>query len=328
MPVDKGGVLEPGYDWQKETVAELYLRHYDEDVASKQQMGITLVCEGAGDGETGNGDGDDPQSCSGENGQDGQNAANMTRPGDVNTGFDTHLAPTPHDQRYPEDLARKWTDATVEAIEAAKLCGSVPAGMESHVRGLIKPDIPWYNVLREILVRDRQGDDALDWGRPRHHMMRRLGGNVFIPRSRGERTPPLAIAMDASGSVSNEEFAAFSSNVVSLCQEMKPEKVFACQFESVISNWKVFDDVGDLEEITRWVTHRTGYGGTSFQCVYNWVGKHILSEGHDLLGLIIFTDMYAPFGNDPSDYRVYWIATSDLEAPFGTTIRLRVHNRT
>ena len=89
-----------------------------------------------------------------------------------------------------------------------------------------------------------------------------------MPSLYSEKLMDLTIAVDTSGSVNDQEFNVFVSEVHSILRMMKPEKITLLQFDTQI---KSVTKIRNLKELTQ--CKFTGRGGTRIDPVLDWVNK-------------------------------------------------------
>ena len=63
-----------------------------------------------------------------------------------------------------------------------------------------------------------------------------------------------------------------------------------------------------------------GGGGTDFRPVF----AALEEQGEAPAALVYLTDLCGPFPEVEPDFPVLWVSTSDREAPFGETVKLRI----
>jgi predicted metal-dependent peptidase len=125
----------------------------------------------------------------------------------------------------------------------------------------------------------------------------------------------LVIGFDTSGSIfGGNEMTRFVSEIKTIIEDVKPSKVHVVYCDSEVAGVQTFEDgqfaVQDLKI--------KGGGGTDLTRIFDWVQ----SERKTPQAMVILTDGYTPFGNAP-EYPVLWAMSTDVVAPFGTTISIK-----
>lgn len=205
-----------------------------------------------------------------------------------------------------------WKSAVSQATQTAKNKGDIPGGLSDLLDFMLKPKIPWRQVLYNFLKQTTYG--RYNW-RHRHNRSEAFG--FYMPRRGKEKTGDIVFAIDTSGSMSNKEIQAALSEVQYIAQEVKPRQLVIIQCDASVQRvdkYDVYDDLPDKFDIM-------GRGGTRFTPVFD----HIEDDPDiDPDCLIYVTDMYGDFPKHV-DYPVLWTSTTeDITAPIGETIYLDI----
>jgi predicted metal-dependent peptidase len=165
---------------------------------------------------------------------------------------------------------------------------------------------------RELLQQQVQSivKDDFSWMRPS-----RRGWNMdavmpgMIPGDKIE----VHIALDQSGSISEEDSKAFLSEIKGIMEAYDEYTVHVWSFDTEIYNHQVFSSE-NLDNILQY--EPMGGGGTDFECNWTYMKEHDIQPKK----FIMFTDGY-PFGSwGDEDYcDTVWIIKggADVEPPFG-----------
>ena len=227
--------------------------------------------EGEGKGE-GEGEGGTP---GGQGGGQGQG-----NPLDGMDSFDDHSGWDEMDdqtKQIAEERVKEFIkDAVEEANTSSRGWGSVPADCRKDIIASISTKVDWRKVLRYFVKQSQKAN--------KRSTVRKINKRYpyMHPGKKATRTAKIAIAIDQSGSVSEEMLTAFFSELNTLAK---------------IAEFTVipFDTRVDPEKNFVWKkgqsrkTERTMYGGTCFDAPTKFVNE---TGGFD--GLIICTDMEAP----------------------------------
>ena len=197
-----------------------------------------------------------------------------------------------------------------QAAEAAKAQGKLSANMESIVSDITEPKVDWKNVLARFLRANNKSD--FTWARPNRRF---IASGMYLPSLHNPCLEEIAIAVDTSGSISDDELTQFTTETSYILHELNPERVQFVQCDA---------EVNDVTEYTREslplkVTYK-GRGGTSFYPVINYINEH----HPNVAALVYLTDLEAcqeDFGDKPH-YPVLWVTTQAEEAPYGEVIKM------
>lgn len=94
-----------------------------------------------------------------------------------------------------------------QILQASKTRGTVPGWMKRWAEATLNPKVPWQKVLRSAVrkaLTEVLGMDDYTWRRPNRHQ--HMLGRVILPELTAH-TPNVAIAVDTSGSMSDEYLA-------------------------------------------------------------------------------------------------------------------------
>jgi len=228
--------------------------------------------EGEGKGEGEGGEGGTP---GGQGGGQGQG-----NPLDGMDSFDDHSGWDEMDdqtKQIAEERVKEFIkDAVEEANTSSRGWGSVPADCRKDIIASISTKVDWRKVLRYFVKQSQKAN--------KRSTVRKINKRYpyMHPGKKATRTAKIAIAIDQSGSVSEEMLTAFFGELNTLAK---------------IAEFTVipFDTRVDPEKNFVWKkgqsrkTERTMYGGTCFDAPTKFVNE---TGGFD--GLIICTDMEAP----------------------------------
>ena len=130
-----------------------------------------------------------------------------------------------------------------------------------------------------------------------------------------EKLMDIAIAVDASGSVSDDDFKVFVSETHGILKMMKPDKITLIQFDQNIKSVDTISNIRDLMNVKF-----IGREGTSIEPVMNWADKHKPKL------LLVFTDGEFNFYN--TDYKtntVFLIHNNpQFKSPYGKVIHYEI----
>lgn len=204
------------------------------------------------------------------------------------------------------------TTTIMKAMTQAKLAGndpgSIPGELRREIENIIHPKLPWQALLQNFMTEFAKTDYS--WKRPN----RRYQPDFYMPSLYGESIGHVATAVDTSGSVTNEEFTSFLTELTGIKEQFNPSKMTIIDFDTNIKKIHVLEEdmkVADIEF--------TGYGGTDIGEVWEW-GKKTKP-----LVLIIFSDMEFTHPTENLPCPVLWICVNNErmgDMPFGKTIHM------
>src|SRR5210317_41306 len=213
--------------------------------------------------------------------------------------------------KMSEEERRQIRDEVREAVlQAAQAtgAGNLPSGVKRLIKDLTQPVIDW----RELLQQQVQSivKDDFSWMRP---SMRGWNMDAVMPGMIPGDKIEVHIALDQSGSISEEDSKAFLSEIKGIMEAYDEYTVHVWSFDTEVYNHQVFSSE-NLDNILQY--EPMGGGGTDFECNWTYMKEHDIQPKK----FIMFTDGY-PYGSwGDEDYcdTVFIIkGGADVEPPFG-----------
>ena len=216
--------------------------------------------------------------------------------------------PNSEGQTDSADISAEWKIAVVQAAHEAKKNGPLPGSMQRFIDNLASPKVPWREVLQRFITQVSK-DDYL-WTRPNRRF---VAAGLYTPSLYSERMGPIVVAIDTSGSIDGPTLSAFGAEVKAIASQARPEKITVIYCDSRVNHVDEFSPDDELH------FDMHGGGGTDFRPPFN----HIMKSGETPAAFVYLTDMYGPFPEE-ADFPVLWCATTDIQGPFGETVRLEI----
>jgi len=229
--------------------------------------------EGEGEGDSEPGDGDD----SGEGGE-GQPSGGQPGSFDDHSGW-SESGDSPEqeaaNQMAKERLKQAMKEAANEAAQSAKGWGSMSSAVKEEIIKRLETKVDWKKVLRYFIKTSQRAS--------RRSSVKRINKRyAYIhPGKKTIRQAKIAIAIDQSGSVSDEMLAGFFGELNKLA---KLAEFTVIPFDTEVPEDKVY--VWKKGQNKK--TERVSCGGTCFNAPTDYVNKQSFD------GVIILTDMEAP----------------------------------
>ena len=201
-------------------------------------------------------------------------------------------------------------EAMISAAAAAG-AGKTPAGIQRFIKDLTEPKMNW----RELIRMNIQSIIRNDYSFSRPSRKGQMSGAV-LPGMKNDETIDVAIAIDMSGSIGQEDATVFLSEVKGIMDQYQDYAIDLWCFDTAIYNHqRITHDNGD--DLLSY--EPKGGGGTDFMANYEYM-KDI---GLQPKKFIMFTDGY-PFGEwgDENYCDALFIVKGNTtaEAPFGQTV--------
>lgn len=211
------------------------------------------------------------------------------------------------DQVDQDTLEAEWKVKVAQAALAAQMAGQLPDGIKRLVEAALKPRVKWKEVLRDFLTSNAK--TRRSFARPKR---RWISQGIYLPGPCGEAMGELALLVDQSGSVSEEQVGEVKCETVILHQDLQPTKLHVIYFDSKVQR---HDEYGPEEtpEIQRYAT-----GGTAFSPCFRFMEENQIEP----VACVVITDLdCSDFGPEP-DYPVLWITTLKTKAPWGRVVEM------
>ncbi|MCW9031304.1 MAG: VWA-like domain-containing protein, partial [Gammaproteobacteria bacterium] len=205
-------------------------------------------------------------------------------------------------------LTVQWQQRLAGAAQQAMQAGKLDGEMARMVDFLLQPQLPWRNLVSRYL--NSIARDDYSYTRP----STRRGDPAIYPSLRSAQLD-IAIAIDTSGSISQNEIQEFVSEIDSLKGQMRARvTLIACDSELaegcpwIYEPWEEFSLPKSIK----------GGGGTRFTPVFDWANKQ--DKMPDIL--VYFTDADGEFPNVEPAFDVLWLIKGKSKVPWGQRVQL------
>lgn len=212
-----------------------------------------------------------------------------------------------------DSITQDIQDILIRAAMQSKMHGdapgSIPGDIEIFLTKLLNPKLPWQRILQKYIQNLSKHDYS--WRKPN----RRFFPNHYLPSMFSEKLMDIAIAIDSSGSVSDDDFRVFVSETHGILKMMKPDKITLIQFDKVI---KSVDNIGSIRDLMN--VKFIGRGGTRIEPVMEWA-----KENQPKL-LLVFTDGEFNFYNTGYKTNTVFLIHNNprFESPYGKVINYEI----
>jgi predicted metal-dependent peptidase len=238
-------------------------------------------------------------------------------------GMDDHDWEPSSDPANPDEASeaqRALDQARAQQIDQALRQGEILAKRRAAALGLdnelgfgelLHPMVDWRTALREFVTEHCAGKDESSWRRPNR---RYLADDVYMPSMQGITMTRLAVVMDTSGSCFGTDIATrFVSELAAIAEQVKPTLIDILYVDTEVAMHQTFDHgqfaVAQLRP--------RGGGGTNLPVAFGYLSDKRIEP----TAMVVLTDGETPFGNPPA-YPVLWAMSSNVRAPYGTTVYL------
>lgn len=308
------------FEWYVDAVEEMMMKNPQmrQDKAENDEKPEDSSSKG--DGQRSDADLDSSNKSSGDgdgqegalqSGNDGNSSQNGTQPGNVGeSGQEGGVEGQSQSSEvgYSSDYTGLWKEDEEmkehlkEVVEKQTSWGTLPGNLVDVINKALTGRIDYRKVLRAFQTSVISTNRNLTRMRPnRRFDFEQMG-------SKHDMSSRLLVAVDVSGSVTNEALAKFF-RIVTQFFKYGVEAVDVIQFDTIVR-----PEVLDLKTSNIRAKGKQfkiqGRGGTNFQCVIDYLAKHNTYDG-----LIFFTDGYArvPRVDFKSRAKILWVTETEEE---------------
>lgn len=228
-------------------------------------------------------------------------------------GVDQHVEGNPED---PMPDTAQVQAALQKAKEIAKMQGKGAGGLERFIEDFCAPKVSWQEHLRKALITNIRGRDVYTWSRPNRRKLA-TAPHVYMPGRAGLQAPEIAVEIDTSGSIGEDELKTFLGELSGILDEIQPRKIYAMYVDDKLFNDEVIE-IDDVNQLTELGQKSGGGGGTDMTTVFRVIEERQLP----VESVVVFTDGYTPFGEDTGLPTIWAITTAGIKAPWGTTVHV------
>ena len=201
-------------------------------------------------------------------------------------------------------------EAMIQAAAAAG-AGKVPAGIQRLIKDLTEPKMNWRELIRMNIQSIIRNDYS--FSRPSRKGMHT---GAVLPGMKNDETIDVAIAIDMSGSIGEDDATVFLSEIKGIMDQYTDFAIDLWCFDTEIYNHQriTHDNSDDLLSY-----EPMGGGGTDFMANYEWMKE----QGLQPKKFIMFTDGYpcGEWGDEHYTDTLFIVkGNTSAEAPFGQTV--------
>jgi predicted metal-dependent peptidase len=213
-----------------------------------------------------------------------------------------------------KEEAQKIKDEIKQAMiqsAAAAGAGRVPAGIQRMIKDLTEPKMDWRSLVRQEIQSIVRNDYSFQ-----KVNRKSMHSGAVLPGMKEATTIDVAIGMDMSGSIGDDDAKVFLSEIKGIMDQYEDFKINIWCFDTEIYNHQEInhDNSEDLLDY-----EPQGGGGTDFEANFNWMKD----QGITPKKFIMFTDGYPCGSWGDEDYcdTIFVVKGNEqAQAPFGQTV--------
>jgi len=212
-----------------------------------------------------------------------------------------------------EELQKIKDEIKEAMIQSAAACGAgkVPAGIMRLIKSMTEPKMNWRQLVQQEIQSIVRNDYSFT--RPNRKSMH---SGAILPGMRPDVTIDVAIAIDMSGSIGEEDASAFLGEIKGIMDQYEDFKISLWCFDTEIYNFKEITQDNSMDLLDY---EPQGGGGTDFAVNFEFMKE----QGLQPRKFIMFTDGYPCGSWGDSDYcdTLFIVkGNTSAEAPFGQTV--------
>lgn len=269
-----------------ETVYSKVKKAYEEMDPPDKQGGQGQQGQQSGQSSSGDGQKQSGGQQSGD-GESGQGKSEREQDGDprLPQGFDDHIYEDDEDgegeMKGAEEGDKNWGEILCKAAEHARKQGDLPAGLKERVNAAVQEQVDWRQKLRQFISSQVPYDYEMEY--PDEELARQ---GIYLPSTEYENLD-VNIAIDTSGSISDNEIRDFLGEVIAIARTFRNVNIRIIQHDADVQKVEEYDQAksDDFKEF-----EIKGRGGTDHRPVFQYLKEDVDSTDQQVL--ICFTDGY------------------------------------
>jgi predicted metal-dependent peptidase len=211
------------------------------------------------------------------------------------------------------DNLKKQIDEAVR--QGATLASKTGSGGNRAFSDLLKTEKDWVELLREYVSTTCSGKDYSTWRKPNR---RYVGMDIIMPSAISETLGEIVVAIDTSGSIGQHELEKFLTEIMGICDQVKPSKVRIIYWDTSVCSDEVYlqDELYKIPAYTK----PNGGGGTDVECVPIYMNEHDIKPEC----VVVLTDGYLGGSWGEWNVPVLWCILNNARAnaSVGVTIHI------
>jgi len=215
--------------------------------------------------------------------------------------------PKPLSPDEAQQLSAKWQKNLASSAQLAQQAGKLDGEFAKLIDFFLQPQMSWHSLLAQYM--SSLARDDFSYSRPS-----RRSGEAILPSLRSSQID-ITVAIDTSGSISQEEINEFISEINAIKSNIRSSiTLVAC--DNKISN-KLIWHYEAWDEL-KFPATLGGGGGTNFNPVFDYIAQ----QDNQSSVLIYFTDAKGMFPEFEPNYPVMWLIKGKHTIPWGSRIQL------
>lgn len=192
-----------------------------------------------------------------------------------------------HDWESASNLTEAEEKELAKEIDGALREGTILVGkakgkIDRRITEMLQTKIDWREVMREFVNTIASGKDQSTW---RRFNRRYTSSDMYLPSTISESVDEIVVGIDTSGSIDEHQLAQATSELVSICESVRPRRIRVLWWDTRVDKEQVIE--GEASKILH-TLEPSGGGGTLAGCV----SKYVIKQGYTPEAIVMFTDGY------------------------------------
>ena len=238
-------------------------------------------------------------------------------------GLDRHIDPgdlegaPQRNQEFPTAVERQRLRITLTKELSSQLPGRESGYWDEEIKKATSTQISWERFLARFVSGLRRNDYRIYPFNKKH-----LWRGLFLPSIGVPGPDHLVVAIDTSGSMSNEILSTVLAEIDSLRGQTEC-KLTLIECDTEIKGTEIFES-WELTSVNFETRQFRGRGGTSLKPPFEGIKLNSFEGGQVPDALIYLTDGYGEFPETPPPYPCLWVVPKGgvTEVPFGEVLHL------
>ena len=209
-----------------------------------------------------------------------------------------------------ERIRQEIKEAMIQSAAAAG-AGKTPAGIMRMIKSMTEPKMDW----RQLVQQEIQSIVRNDYSFTRVNR-KSMHSGAILPGMKEATTIDVAIAIDMSGSIGEEDATVFLSEIKGIMDQYEDFSINLWCFDTAIYNHQAITH-DNAEDLVEYVPE--GGGGTDFEVNFQFMEENDIRPKK----FIMFTDGYPCGSWGPEDYcdTIFIVkGNTSAQSPFGQTV--------
>jgi predicted metal-dependent peptidase len=205
-----------------------------------------------------------------------------------------------------KEESMEWQQAMASAMHTAIQYGVISENSKRKIVDTLSPPMDWKKILSSQIC-DKFGRDDYTWSKPSR---RSIALGYYLPSTHGITVDKIAIAIDTSGSMSEENISQAVGLVRDMINQVAPQEILIIEADCEVCQTTILQQHQDFSPPAL-----NGGGGTNF------IPAIELAEKKGITTLVYITDLCGEFPNKTS-LDIIFLTESKNVSPIGRTIHI------